>query len=153
MKKDSATIAREISTLRRIAFANAWLRNGFNKKQAAMEAGFPESSAAKMGSLLFQTEEVQAVLERAREHLSKKANVTAETISYELEEAAQFAKECKAPGALVSAIGKKMTLYGLEAEKGVNLKFTDQTPQPTTKKSVLDEMLLQLDESKDATFQ
>ena len=150
---DNATIKRHIATVRRIAFANAWLSNGFNKKKAAITAGFPEDRAAKMGHLLFKTEEVQAVLKTAREHLSKKANVTIDTISYELEEATQLAKDCRNPGALVSAIGKKMVLHGLEAEKKVKMDVADVTPQPKADRSVLDDMLIQLEEAKDATFQ
>jgi hypothetical protein len=148
---DAETIKRQIATVRRIAFAKAWLGNGFNKKAAAIEAGFPESTAKKMGQLLFKTEEVQLELARAREHLTKKTNVTIDTIGYELEEAAQLAKDCRNPSALVAAIGKKMILHGLEAEKGVNLKFKDETPQPQANRSALDDMLIQLEESKNAS--
>jgi hypothetical protein len=146
--KDSREIKVYIAAIRRTVFINAWLRNGFNKKAAAIEAGFPESNASKMGSLLFNTQEVQDILAKTRKHLQEKGSVTAETVAVELEEAAQLAKDCRNPNALVSAIGKKMQLYGLEAAKKVQVE--DITPK--VQKETLDQMLQQMDDKEnDAT--
>ena len=148
--KDDKQVLVYVAGIRRTVFINAWLANGFDKKAAAIEAGFPERNAASMGAMMFKTPEVQEVLAAARKYLTDKANVSAETVAVELEMACQFARECRNPGALVSAIGKKMQLYGLEAPKKIDI--ADVTPQPSVQKESLADMILQLDEMHNASI-
>ena len=143
--RDPKIAARYVTSIRRRRFVDAWLRNGYDKKAAAIEAGFPEHNASKMGSHLFKTKEVKDGVELYCKQLERKTTVTAEALSFDLEDAFQIAKDTRNPNAMVNAIKAKMTLHNLEPPKQIKATVEDTTPQPMADQSRLDEMLKDMD--------
>jgi len=143
--RDPKIAARYITGIRRRRFLESWLRNGFDKKAAAIEAGFPEHNAAKMGAYLFKTKEVKDGVELYCKQLERKTTVTAEALSFDLEDAFQIAKDTRNPNAMVNAIKAKMTLHNLEPPKQVKATVEDVTPEPKADQGRLAEMLKDMD--------
>lgn len=107
--------------LRRKAFARHWLTNGYDKKAAAIDVGFPSANAEEVGAELINTPEVKAFIRKHEQYQQGKFNVTRNSLAYELEEAREIALSKKNANAMVAATKGKMDLYGLAAPKQVKI--------------------------------
>lgn len=88
-----------------------------NGTQAAIRAGYSESTARQQGSRLLTEPRIQAAVRAGQKKVAKKAEVTVDSLMAELEQARKLAlKEGQASAAVTATMGKGK-LAGLLVEK------------------------------------
>jgi hypothetical protein len=87
-----------------------------NGKQAAIRAGYAAGSAEVQASRLLRNAQVRAAVDKAKDRVAKKAEVTVESLAAELEQARQAAMKKAQNSAAVQATMGKAKLYGLGVE-------------------------------------
>lgn len=108
-------------TLKQEAIAQAYIENGGNQSEAYRTAYDAEDMSDeviwKEASLLFKNPKVAVrVLELQGDH-RERHNVTVDTITTELDEAKDLAKDEKQPAAMTGAIMGKAKIHGLITDK------------------------------------
>lgn len=88
-----------------------------NGTQAAIRAGYSESTARQQGSRLLTEPRIQAAVRAGQKKVAKKAEVTVDTLMAELEQARKLALKEKQASAAVTATMGKGKLAGLLVEK------------------------------------
>lgn len=88
-----------------------------NGTQAAIRAGYSESTARQQGSRLLTDPRVLAAVRAGQQKVAKKAEVTVDSLMAELEQARKLALKEKQASAAVSATMGKGKLAGLLVEK------------------------------------
>ncbi|HAL23410.1 MAG TPA: hypothetical protein DCP40_11880 [Stenotrophomonas sp.] len=88
-----------------------------NGAQAAIRAGYSESTARQQGSRLLTDPRVLAAVRAGQKKVAKKAEVTVESLMAELEQARKLALKEKQASAAVTATMGKGKLAGLLVEK------------------------------------
>lgn len=88
-----------------------------NGTQAAIRAGYSESTARQQGSRLLTDPRVLAAVRAGQKKVAKKAEVTVESLMAELEQARKLALKEKQASAAVTATMGKGKLAGLLVEK------------------------------------
>lgn len=88
-----------------------------NGTQAAIRAGYSESTARQQGSRLLTDPRVLAAVRAGQKKVAKKAEVTVESLMAELEQARKLALKEKQASAAVTATMGKGKLAGLMVEK------------------------------------
>ncbi|MET3149137.1 UNVERIFIED_ORG: hypothetical protein ABIC77_000331 [Stenotrophomonas geniculata] len=88
-----------------------------NGTQAAVRAGYSESTARQQGSRLLTDARVVAAVRAGQKKVAKKAEVTVDTLMAELEQARKLALKEKQASAAVTATMGKGKLAGLLVEK------------------------------------
>lgn len=88
-----------------------------NGTQAAIRAGYSESTARQQGSRLLTEPRIQAAVRAGQKKVAKKAEVTVDSLMAELEEARKLALKEKQASAAVTATMGKGKLAGLLVEK------------------------------------
>lgn len=97
-------------------FASEYLKDR-NATQAAIRAGYSKHTAPQQGSRLLTNVEVAKAVRTDQKRLAKKAEITAESLAAEFEEARQLAKKSKQASAMVAATTGKGKLSGLLVER------------------------------------
>ena len=103
----------------------AGLLKGLSKKDAAVQAGFAQSTATHSATRLYKRPSVQAALEAARKQVRDKAVYDVEACIAEINEAMIFARANKNSMALAKLIGLKADLMGLLVQK-VDIRLTEK---------------------------
>lgn len=83
-------------------------------------------------SRLWKSPPIQAYAEKLREEMRERFMVTVESLTEELEEAREIARDDRAPAAMVAATMGKAKLYGLDkqvVEHSGSIKFDDLTEE------------------------
>lgn len=75
---------------RRIAFAEAFLSNGGNKKQSAISAGFSPASAERQGNRLSRDVRVLEILDKRRTEIAKANELSTDEIMLNMARALRF---------------------------------------------------------------
>lgn len=88
-----------------------------NGTQAAIRAGYSESTARQQGSRLLTDPRVMAAVRAGQQKVAKKAEVTVDSLMAELEQARKLALKEKQASAAVTATMGKGKLAGLLVEK------------------------------------
>lgn len=88
-----------------------------NGAQAAIRAGYSESTARQQGSRLLTDPRVLAAVRAGQKKVAKKAEVTVDSLMAELEQARKLALKEKQASAAVTATMGKGKLAGLLVEK------------------------------------
>ncbi|MBS4799358.1 MAG: terminase small subunit [Stenotrophomonas maltophilia] len=88
-----------------------------NGTQAAIRAGYSESTARQQGSRLLTDARVLAAVRAGQKKVAKKAEVTVDSLMAELEQARKLALKEKQASAAVTATMGKGKLAGLLVEK------------------------------------
>lgn len=88
-----------------------------NGTQAAIRAGYSESTARQQGSRLLTDPRVLAAVRAGQKKVAKKAEVTVDSLMAELEQARKLALKEKQASAAVTATMGKGKLAGLLVEK------------------------------------
>jgi hypothetical protein len=88
-----------------------------NGTQAAIRAGYSESTARQQGSRLLTDPRVMAAVRAGQKKVAKKAEVTVDSLMAELEQARKLALKEKQASAAVTATMGKGKLAGLLVEK------------------------------------
>ncbi|MGY5941553.1 terminase small subunit [Stenotrophomonas forensis] len=88
-----------------------------NGTQAAIRAGYSESTARQQGSRLLTDPRVLAAVRAGQQKVAKKAEVTVDSLMAELEQARKLALKEKQASAAVTATMGKGKLAGLLVEK------------------------------------
>ncbi|HDS1139592.1 TPA: terminase small subunit [Stenotrophomonas maltophilia] len=88
-----------------------------NGTQAAIRAGYSESTARQQGSRLLTEPRIQAAVRAGQQKVAKKAEVTIDSLMAELEQARKLALKEKQASAAVTATMGKGKLAGLLVEK------------------------------------
>lgn len=83
-----------------------------NAKQAAIRAGYAKGSAEVQGCRLLRNDQVRAALAKAQQRVAAKAEVTADSLLAELEEARAMALAEKQSSAAVAATMGKAKISG-----------------------------------------
>ena len=77
-KRVKAGTSKSSAAARKVLFANAYIVNGQNAKQAAITAGYAPSGAEAMGSKLTRDPKVAAMIAEATEKAAQKAGLSVE---------------------------------------------------------------------------
>ncbi len=93
-------------------FVSEYLKDQ-NAKQAAIRSGYSPKTAEQQGSRLLSNAKVAAAVRRRLQAVARKADVTVESLTRELEEARQLGKKVKQPAAMAAASMGKAKLAGL----------------------------------------
>lgn len=97
-------------------FVSEYLKDA-NAKQAAIRAGYAAGSAEVQGCRLLRNAQVRAAVANAQRKVSRRAEVTAESLLEELEEARQLALQEKQTSAAVAASMGKAKIGGHIVER------------------------------------
>jgi hypothetical protein len=97
-------------------FVSEYLRDQ-NATQAAIRAGYSEGTAKQQGSRLLTNDAVWGGIQKRLQNVARKADVTAESLTRELEEARRMSLKTKQPSAAVAATLGKAKLAGLLVER------------------------------------
>ena len=93
-------------TPKQARFVTEYLKDA-NAKQAAIRAGYAVGSAEVQGCRLLRNAQVSAAVAKAQQKVAKRAEVTAESLLEELEEARQLAiREKQTSAAVAASMGK-----------------------------------------------
>lgn len=103
-------------TQKRLRFIEEYVAD-FNATQAAIRAGYSPKTAYQTGHELLQEAHIAAAIAEKRAELARKAEITAESIARELDEARELAMREKQTSAAVSASMGKAKLMGLIVER------------------------------------
>lgn len=82
--------AKDSTEARRAAFIEAYLSNGANARDAAIQAGFSRASAASQGSRLLKNVNVLAAIDKRRAQLSEKTQLTTDEIMADIARTLRF---------------------------------------------------------------
>jgi phage terminase small subunit len=99
---------------RQQAFVDAYLRNGGNATKAAKEAGYKESSAPRMGTILLHNDAIKAYLMKIQKRAADRTSLDAEKILEELAANAYIAREqnqIAASNQALQLIGKHLGMF------------------------------------------
>lgn len=103
-------------TPKQLRFVQEYLQD-HNGTQAAIRAGYSESTARQQGSRLLTDPRVLAAVRAGQQKVAKKAEVTVDSLMAELEQARKLALKEKQASAAVTATMGKGKLAGLLVEK------------------------------------
>ena len=107
-------------TVKQEAFVHAYCANGGNGTQAAIAAGYSEDTARFIAAENLTKPNISAAIEQWREANRAKAEITAESLTEELEKDRELARSLDQPSAAVSATNSIAKLHGLLAEDRKN---------------------------------
>lgn len=112
----SKKVAMKALTPKQQRFVQEYLQD-HNGTQAAIRAGYSESTARQQGSRLLTDPRVLAAVRAGQKKVAKKAEVTVDSLMAELEQARKLALKEKQASAAVTATMGKGKLAGLLVEK------------------------------------
>jgi phage terminase small subunit len=115
--KASPTAPKNTVAERRIIFCEAYLSNGGNATQAAIHAGFAPKAAHVSGSRLLRDAKVCAVLDKRRQELAQKWELTTDAVLKNLAQAVYFD-----PRKLFKADGTLKTVTELDDDTAMALQ-------------------------------
>lgn len=99
---------------REAQFVEAYLANGHNRKEAAITAGYAESTACKRGSEMLKRPAVRAAIAKRHAEIAEDVNLTVANVVAGLYEEATFKGEGSSHSARVSAwtaVGKHLGMF------------------------------------------
>ncbi len=83
-----------------------------------------QTTIATEASKLVQNPHVAQMIDKLRADMQQELKYTIEDAMHELQDAIEFAKQNGQASAVISAIGKKIDMFGLDAPKKVNVEGT-----------------------------
>ena len=110
-KRVKAGVSKAEAAAKRDLFVKAFITNGGNATQAAIEAGYSKKTAKSAGSRLLTNVDVKAAIEAQREKVSTKAGLTAERTLQEVARLAYFD-----PAKMYDETGNLLPVHRMDAD-------------------------------------